>query len=813
MVAITSTELNLLRSRPHETNLWLSIYKPPTVFACRVKNPAAAPGLRIVAYDTVTTGAWTNLRYGMTMYVGTTLGGRDIGRIRIKTADASAIIVAENSDINWADTLYLTVVNFYEINAMYPRMDTPDPADLTQQVWYKDWDLAYTNQNSNLGSLVCMGSHYAGFMSTPTGTCDVYYSASGTLAFELPNSNYSCSWNFEGASITGSTANTPGYVSYGTPGHYTTRLFVTNNNTGATDTSYRHISIYNRPENGTSVPILNWELLSLDGSRDAGGYQGRIKIRESTEDVVDGALIVIFADDAYGGTKGSIGGNAKNRQTIFFVGYILDGSISYNYEDSSVEFNVGSPTEVMKLSQGLVTSVRSSSDPAGEDAVDNDIPSAWALLKDMNCRRAMYHYLRWHSTVMMTNDFMFNGTDQYIEYFDADRESLYDGINNLMKGTLYGDVVCDRQGRIYAEVSVAATDLAASSFPAAMTIFKQEWLGTPVIEESFNYKLSYLEMGGIQFTIAPTGTFGGTSAGYLSCAPGTSPAYRGNVQTLEGLAINSQAYLNDLSGNVFAYLNSKYAHVEFELDGNYRNLDIAPQEIVSVDLIASDTPQKLVWNSKAFHPTGMSWNYNPQKGILLPTLTLHEVTQGYDGTTIIIPPIPPVDIPVVPPVPPFVIPPFVIPTWPTGTSTGTNFMYVPCSYGESDYDSTAYYAQQINQYAGYDGNALGLWMCPFGNDGTAYIYAVVFCGVTVAEDTEYDLTLKVSFCDFEIACWGWTDIGYFTFIHDLYESPAYHAVGPIMLSGLGGTMVRFEIDFPYTNVEDLLICGIYIKWI
>ena len=665
MTSITSNELELLRSRPHETTLWLSIYKPEVILACQINDASAAPGLRVITYNNVTAGSYTNIRYSMMMYVGTSPGAQDMGRIRVKTATSSTISVAENSHIDWADDLYLTVVNFWEINAVYPRMEITDPANPEYQIWYKDYDTAYVHQNSLLGSLICMGSHYAGFIEPDTGTCEVYYSASGTLSFESPNENYSCSWTFEGGSPTGSTANTPGYISYSTPGHYTTILLVTNNNTGAQDTSYRHISIYERPEAGTNNPILNWEFISLDGSRDNGGYQGRIKIRDSTDDIVDGALIVIFADDKYGSTKQSIGGNSPNRQSIFFVGYILDGSISYNYEDSSIEFDIGSPTEIMKLSEGFAVAVNSSSDPEGQDAVDDNIPSPWALLKRMNCRRALYHYLKWHSTTLYTSDFIFNGTDQYIEYFDSDRESLFDAVNNLMKGTLYGDIVCDRQGRIYAEISVAATDSAETAIPTSMNIIKQDWIESPTIEENYNYNLSYLEVGGIYFSPAPTGTFEGVSVPYLSCAPGTSPAYRGNVKTIKGLALSSQDYLNTLGGNVFAYLNSKYAHVSLNLSGNYRNMDIAPQEVITLNMEAEDNPKRITWDEKAFHITEMSWIYNPQRGSLLPKITLHEITQGFPGAAITIPPIPPVDDPDDGgyDVPPIIIPPIIFNGW------------------------------------------------------------------------------------------------------------------------------------------------------
>lgn len=664
MVAITNSELTLLRSRPHETNLWLSIYEPLVILACQITGSAVAPGLRDIPYDNVTPGSWgyTAVQTGMTMYVGTTLGAKDVGRIRVRSATPSTITVAENSDIEWADDLYLTIVNFWEINAVYPRMYVPDPADPTQQIWYKDYDIAHTNQNNVLGTFICMGCHHAAFIDPDSHIASIYYTSTGTSSL-LGTAISTYYWEFQGGLSGTSSVGIPGVINYYNPGHYTTTLSITDAN-GVNDVSHRHISIYDRPGEGPDVPILNWELISLDGSRDMGGYQARIKIRENIEDVVDGSLVVIFADDWYGGTNQSIGGNHKNREKIFFVGYILDGSITYNYNDSSAEFTVGSPTEVMKLSEGMITSVKSSSDPVAEDVVDDDIPSAWALLKDMNCKRAIYHYLRWHSTVLMTNDFEFRGGDKYIEYFDSDRESLYDAINNFMRGTLYGDVVCDRQGRIYAEVGAASYDITTFN-NIVMDTTKQDWIGSPSIEETYNYRLSYLEMGGIQFIPAPTGTFGGTSFAYLSCAPGVTPGYHGNVQTIDGMAFVDQDNLNDICGNVFAYINSKYAHVGLELSGNYRNIDITPLEVISLNLEANDNPKRLVWNQKRFHPTEMSWIYDPQKGTLLPTLTLHEITTGYSGGTITIPPVPPV----VDPggggydIPPIVIPPFSFSGW------------------------------------------------------------------------------------------------------------------------------------------------------
>jgi len=99
--------------------------------------------------------------------------------------------------------------------------------------------------------------------------------------------------------------------------------------------------------------------------------------------------------------------------------------------------------------------------------------------------------------------------------------------------------------------------------------------------------------------------------------------------------------LNTLCGNAFAYKNALYPQFDIYLSGNYRNLDIAPQELLKVYLEADDTPRKIVWNGKAFHIIAMDWMYDGRSGILSPYLVLHEVTAGTSGIVIAIPPLPP----------------------------------------------------------------------------------------------------------------------------------------------------------------------------
>ena len=691
----TSAQLELLRTRPHRTNLWLSIYKPDIIFAARVNNSSAAKGMRYTEYDGLVSGSAGYVENGMTCYVGTTPQGRDKGKIRVRSIAGSTIYFAENDYINWADDDYLTIVRYVEPWTVYPRMITGSSNYLEM---YKDWDISYTDQNTALGSFINMGGHYAGFIDNATGT--VYYTASGT--YNLNEDTLSFEWFFQGAVITGSTAHTPGYIPYTTPGHYITRLRVTASGSSyvTTDVSYREVSIYNRPEQGNTTPILQWRFNSINGSRDQGGYTANITVWEDVAEssVMDDALVVIFADDYYGNTKQSIGGNALNRDSIVFCGYIMDGSIEYNWRDKSVSFEVGSPTERLKVIPGLSMYVQSSADPSTEPANNEDIPSSWLALLDMDCRRAIYYYLRWHTTALMTNDFEFRGTDQKIKYFDPDSASIYDIINSFMEDTLIGKFVCDRQGKFWAEVDVKAIDNATGTIPTNFVLQKHDWINPITIEERNIQELYYLEMGGFAFAGMPAGT----STPYLACAPGDNLAVEGDSDVYEGLALASQDHLNTLVGNVYAYRNAKYPNIDIELAGNYRVYDIAPQEQIPLTIAATDNNRRIVWTNKHFYPLAMTLGFDGNNEALRSTITLHEVTQGFPGDTIIIPETPPddgdyihipdynfPDIPVVP-IPTGTIIPPAYPADHPNTVFVAGFKYIGTGNGDTDTDSSKY---------------------------------------------------------------------------------------------------------------------------
>lgn len=640
MTLLSASQLQTLRTRPQQTQLHLSIFEPSIILSCKV-NGAITKGTQTIPYNSVTSGSYTNVQADMTLLVGSTPGNYDKGRVRVKSATAANILIAENSQIEWSETpLYLTIIKYWELWPVFPRIIS-DPSNSENVIFYKDYDIAYSNQNSVLGTFVCSGPHRAKYLDG--GSVQIYYSSTGT--FNPILSSLGHYWEFEGGTPSTFAGPTPGNVSYATPGHYVTKHIVTGSN-GCYDISYRYVSIYDRPTVSSSTTIQEFGVGSIDGSRDSGGYTTNITINQPiTSKLIPGMVVVLFSENTYNGIAASIGGNNSNNSDIFLVGHILEDTIKYDYETSSVEFVIGSITELMKACQGFSVSV--------EDSLS---PSTWYQLLNMDSQRAVYHYLRWHSTALTLADLTFFGDFYPIQYFDADRGSLYDAINNFLNSTIPGELVADRQGGMFAEELAHAKPSIIS--PTIMTATKNDWMGEPNIKEQVDEVLSYLEYGGIAYSGKTTGTY----AALMACAPGNAPAYHGTLERSQGLALLGQSALNTLVANVYANKNAEFPHIEMDMAGTFYNLDIAPQQQIQMNILASDTDRnKLITGT--YTPQSISYQFDGNNLFLYPKVIYRRVLQpSLTGDTIAIPNIPnnggygqpPINIPnITPPIFPF----------------------------------------------------------------------------------------------------------------------------------------------------------------
>lgn len=638
---LSASQLETLRTRPAQTRLSLFVFKPRTVMKCLVNNVSASRGDRVIPFDSVSFGNIASVEPGMTLLVGTSEGGREVGKIRIISGTTSQFIVSENSNIQWQDNQHLTVLRYWDIWPVFPRIIL-DPTNDENVIFYKDYDTPYTNQNFYMGTFVNAGPHRPVFLENGTGT--VFYSSTGTFNL-VGESALSYEWAFEGGNPTGSTSAHPGTVYYTSPGDYVTRLIVRDTINNTRDATYRYISVKNKIGEGNNTPIPRWEIDSLVGSRDEGGYSADIKIYDPDIDINEECVVMLKAEDWYGQNKTSLGGNYPQASDIFFVGYIERGSIHYNAFYGYVAFTVTSISGIMKKTTGFSVSAESKQNPA-----------TWYEIRDMDARRAIYHYLKWHSTVLSVTDFSFIGQDYPLQFFDVDRQSIFDAVDNFLKTAYLGRLSSDRQGRLWAGPDPLAYSNPTGTFLPVMEITKRDWIGEPSITENLYDGTSYLEAGGVAYSGANTGTF----VAFLSGAPGRAPSYHGRVENIQGLVLQGQSHLNTLSGHLWANRNQRFPNISMEMGTPPRNLDIAPQEVVSISIEANETPrnEKI---SGIFIPARFRWTYRPLDGVLLAGVEFDGLVNGNPGETI---PIPETsddfefDFPEFsfPPFPPFVLP-------------------------------------------------------------------------------------------------------------------------------------------------------------
>lgn len=624
MSQITPAELALLRTRPHQTEPKLVIYKPSTVFACRVNDTDILKSAISVPYDSVSSGAYTAIKDGMTMYVGTVAGKADLGRVRVKSASSTVLSVAENG-LDWADNVYLTVVDFFEL---WPKSSL-DVQNGTNIIHYIDYDIAYTSQNEYMGTLLCVG---------PPCVCQagesIHWLSTGSIQTEGMDIVYD--WGFGGGSPISGSSSDPGLIQYNTPGYYTTQVAALVTGTNLIDVTYRHVIVLG----GSVQPYTLWGFDSIDGSRDEGGWAAKLWLREEIlPEVMDGSLCIIYQDNWYGSTKQSIGGNAPNRQNILFVGYIVDNSISYNFRDGKMEFTVSSPTGRMKLLEGLSTSM---------DNVKT-APVAWQQVKNLTGKKALYYYLRWHTTVLNCVDVHWMiDPDPEVPSWDSEISSIYDIAQKFSDVYYLGEVVSDRHGGIWVEKHPKSVHAVTGSFRTAIDLDRQDWVGDIDITEQLSNPISYLEMHGLGYAGVATGTV----SDYLSAAPYVNKRNPfGRADFIQGYVVSSQEENNQIVGDVFAYENARFPTVDIGLAGWYSLFDIAPEECVNLSTVREDTPRGIVWSRKPFIVREMSLEWDAKSRVLLPTISLHEATQGTAGGTVPIPtPVEPPTYPNFPPI-------------------------------------------------------------------------------------------------------------------------------------------------------------------
>jgi len=368
------------------------------------------------------------------------------------------------------------------------------------------------------------------------------------------------------------------------------------------------------PDN--AEPITAFELAEpVSGSFQEGYWRTSITVFGSEASkyvIMPEALVILFTEDTYGTTAGSLG-PIDDRENILLVGRIVGDTIRTDPETGDVTFEVASPGMETSLYHNYPAVIQ-----------NNDGSTQWIDTPDLTCDRVAQYYIRWHTTLTTIADFYQTGDT--IEVFAQDflEGDIYSNLNQYLYDRLFARLLCDKYGRFYCEID--AQDRAFGGTTTLWTMTTADWLDEVNVRQIAQAPVSAVECGGLIYSQ-------GAVVPKLSHAPGLFSKYRGSRQTATSLAIVDQDDLNTKCGRHLQGLNHEF-EIDLMLAGNWRYCDIAPQRVVNIGTLTTDREAL----TGTYIIRAVSNTYDPDAGVILTEIqTEQEMPDGTAGATIDIP--------------------------------------------------------------------------------------------------------------------------------------------------------------------------------
>lgn len=575
MTVLTSQDLENLRDKQHAGIFYLSVLHPQTLLSALVNDAGIERGERAIVYDTGSGSGFATVAAGQTLQVITATGTRK-ARVKSITGSQSAgtIVIGENP-LSWGNNQALSILHNYEIWTI--------PPTIRNGVFYKDFNLQYSDQHLKPSPIVIMGGHRAKFLTAGEAVFQLDASASYAVAPAATISayNWTCVHNGGGASgvsFDDPTSATP-ILTLTEDDEYWLSCTVTDSN-GKGQISHRVIWVHDR---ATSPPYTDFTIQSLAGNWGAGGWQASVEAfgDVTLADFPDGSIAVLwyesFFDPAGDNEEGYVNlwGVEDN---VLFAGYIRQDNDTDHpgQATGSVVFDLTTP-------EALLSNVTDFGTISLNAVKSNKIPTKWYQYSDsLTVGRGIAAYLKWQTTVLETVDII-GLTDNTLpkKTINFTEESTLARVNALAYGRgHFARMVSDRLGRLHL---VTDTQMLNTTQRAALdTVFTigagdvTDAVTTPRLPEE---RIAVVTLDGFVWD-------GTTQTAVISIAAGyrensisyAMPGFRGTGrQAAQEQVVSDQTDANEKSGRFLCAANNPIREIRVTFAGNYIGaFDIIP---------------------------------------------------------------------------------------------------------------------------------------------------------------------------------------------------------------------------------------------
>ena len=666
---VTDNELALLRSNGQTSKVYLALPEAPVLYTGMLASIPQDTNDVVVVYYNSGSGDASKVSNGMTMLIGSTPGGMEMGAARVKgivpvatSGSLPYITIASTSEIVWSMLeTYLTIIDEFNIWGKQARF--------YDGVFLCDDNLPYTDQHTKFAPVPIMGPDA---VIKRNLVADAYYHPSAVNSWCINDTIASYLWACEGATVTGATTATP-EIYMDNVGTYRLDLTVTSGS-GVATTGHRKIYVWDK----TSLPETQFHLDSLSGSEDNGGWTAEITMygdEASVSKIRDRARAIVFSEDYY--TSGSsliLGslGPYSELENILMEGWIDGESIVWNPEQSEVKFTIQGPSwwlqHIGSWPAGIVDTFYAQ--------LGDTEPTNWIFMRNYQADKFIFHLLMFRSTTITCLDWYPSGDIRRFVGSSAPWGDIWDQMKSAVGNTYLISPLCDRYGTLYTQIQtryVRQVDSlnptkTRSSIPVVMSIGKSDW--------TENVNITRRTVGEIALEDLRAFTCSGSAASgssptptiWRSAAPGWSMARYGKMELRTELAVYDQPDCDQMAAILYAEANNKYPKINFTLAQNNRFFDIAPQQYGLFTLVPQDNPREISITSLKVIPTEVSHNWDDKSGMITTTLSVEGVNvpgnahwmpfdfgmppgkpDNTSGSTVINPPPIPVPIPITTP--------------------------------------------------------------------------------------------------------------------------------------------------------------------
>jgi hypothetical protein len=633
MPALSAPNAVLWR-KPYSSRVSAYISRPAIIFAARVNMASATYPLKTLTFDTVTTGAYTAIKPGYTLLLGSAAGLADKGMQRVRAATTSTTIPVGRSsrgvgvgELDVADNLYITVLKERRIWAKIPN--------IVGATLYKD-EQAYSNALA-LAPVAVAGPDYANLVDDTTALITVAFDATGSYS---PNglSIASYLWDLDGGTVTAGTLASSTLTATFPAGEYDISLTVTDS-AGRAHTTYRWVvaatktGAYRR-----SLVEMSARTLRFDGQT------GQIVIRAGSVPKTTsptGTRAILWERERYGADAGSLAGPSGREHVkgSFWLGAEAT-TISAQREGvlKSVTLELLDAAARLKQIPGFAYVLHRKS-----------AASKWSHAQSAtaNINGFILRTLRDHTTALELADFSpaAYGNLYTFSLLNVDKASPFEQADKRAQAIRHR-LTCDSRGRLavkpYPNYLPTAAQAAEFSLSAQRT-------GTVIVDVTASdwsdVTYSDAQVPGLHWTNGSAiqiSTQDGTARNRrdtpLFCiSPGETPGQGVNASDSgEQLAI-SQAELNAVEGNRYRTNNAEQSLFEWLLThGGDAGIEPALMEWVTFTISAAAAAQRgLTLSSERMLPVEVAIDYDGRGGFATRRVTTERERAGTPATTVI----------------------------------------------------------------------------------------------------------------------------------------------------------------------------------